>query len=1007
MTVRISSPVFVGRAAELRRLQAALDGAKSGAVGTVIVGGEAGVGKTRLLAEFRGRAEAAGLRFLEGGCVDLGDGARPYDPLVAALRPWLRDLPSDEFDRVVGPARSAVRHLIPDLGFDSDDEPTRDASMSSAKSALYLQVLGLIERIGADVITVIALEDLHWSDQSTRDMLRFLVRNLTDGRVVLLGTYRTDELHERHPFLSLLAELGRSGQVERIELAPFTSGEVRDQLAGILGRPPDRALVTRLHQRGGGNAFFTEELLAVEQRGEQRLGLTLRETLLARIGSLSTASRHLLRVVAVAGQSARHDVLAIVTGVEPAEMAGALREAVDRYLLLAGADEVMQFRHGLVRDAVYDELLPGERLALHAAVAAAIETVHAASDVDAEVASELAHQWYEARDTRRALAALLDAGRAAEQMFAFGNAFAHYHLALSCWPAATETVEGLTRQELTMRTAEAAALAGAYRRAIDLVQEALDAEPDRMRTGTLLERLSVYHLGSGNPDAAEPVALRALELLPAEPPSVARAQVLGVLAQALGLKCRFSESNRVAEEALATARLTGSAAAEIRALGCIGRNAAAVGGADSAVRTLREALALARSVGDFTGAAEMSIELALALHWAGDLPGACDVADEGIAESGRWGTEGYGSALRAIRGISALVLGRWSEAQVWISSALERDPMGSHGVLAHGAQALLDLGQGKLDSATDHLELVLLMCRSFTATAYGWTDLYSSIALLSIERGRPSEAIDSVRDSLARSAEPERDVHMRVCHRLAIRAAADLAEVARPLGDAAGLEEALAIGREFDQRLDRHAQLVHALPGGGDPHLALDTLLGKAELSRLNGRSSAAGWAAAAAAASGLQHPYETAYSRFREAEALLQARGSRAAAKAAAVEAHLITSELGAVPLQREIERLAMRSRLDLASKPVASEGASGVAPVDRAIPFRLTRREQDVLERLTTGRTNREIAADLFISEKTASVHVSNIKAKLGARGRAEIAAIAVRLGLVPETIGAYELE
>ena len=246
-------------------------------------------------------------------------------------------------------------------------------------------------------------------------------------------------------------------------------------------------------------------------------------------------------------------------------------------------------------------------------------------------------------------------------MFAFGNAFAHYHLALSCWPAATETVEGLTRQELAMRTAEAAALAGAYRRAIDLVQEALDAEPvagpvaepDRMRIGKLLERLSVYHLGSGNPDAAEPVALRALELLPADPPSVARAQVLGVLAQALGLKCQFSESNRIAGDALATARLAGSAAAEIRALGCIGRNAAAVGEADAAVRTLREALALARSVGDFTGAAEMSIELALALHWAGDLPEACRVADEGIAESGRWGTEGYGSALRAIRGLSA------------------------------------------------------------------------------------------------------------------------------------------------------------------------------------------------------------------------------------------------------------------------------------------------------------------------------------------------------------------
>lgn len=1008
MSARISSPVFVGRGEELQRLHAMLESARSGAAGTVIVGGEAGVGKTRLLAELRAGAESAGLRFLAGACVDLGDGAPPYDPLVGALRPWLKALPAEEFSRIVGPARSAVLQLIPDLEPDGEREARAEAPTSASQSSLYLQVLGLVERIAADTPTIIALEDLHWSDRSTRDMLRFLVRNLTNGRVVLIGTYRTDELNERHPFLTLLAELGRSGQVERIELAPFTPDEVHDQLAGILGRHPDRALVARLHERGGGNAFFTEELLALEQRGERRLGLTLRETLLTRVGGLSTASRALLRVVAVAGQSARHDVLAIVTHMEQAEMVAALREAIDRHLLLASDDEVMQFRHGLLREVAYEELLPGERLALHAEVAEAVETVHAGLDIDAAAASELAHHWYEARDGRRALPALLRAGRAAERMFAFGNAFAHYHLALSLWPTNSETVEGLTRLDLTMRTAEAAAVTGAYRRAIELVQAALDAEsvdaPDPMRTGTMLERLAVYHLGSGNPDAAQPVAMRALDLLPAEPPSVARAQVLGVLAQALGLKGHFSESNDIAQEALSTARRVGSATAEIRALGCIGRNATAVGEADSGVRTLREALALARSVGDFAGAAEMSIELALALHWAGDLEEACRVADEGIAESGRWGAEGFGSALRAIRGVSAFRLGRWAEADEWISAALARDPVGSNGVLAHGAQALLDLGRGRLDSAAEHLEIVLLMCKAFTATAYGWTELYSGIALLSIARGRPSEAIDSVRESLARSAEPERDVHMRVCHRLAIRAAADLAEMARPLGDAVALDEALAIGREFERRLDRHGQLVRALPGGGDPHLALDAALGKAELSRLVGRSSASSWATAAAAADGLQHPHDAAYARFRQAEALLLARGSRAAAQASAVEAHQVASTLGAVPLQREIEGLARRSRLDLAPA-VASGRAPATAPIGR-VPFRLTRREQDVLERLTLGRTNREIATDLFISEKTASVHVSNIKSKLGANGRAEIAAIAVRLGLVPESADGDEM-
>ena len=1003
MTARISSPVFVGRGDELLRLQAALDGAAAGTVGKVLVGGEAGVGKTRLLAEFCAGAASAGTRVLEGGCVDLGDGARPYDPFVAALRPWLRSLPPDEFDRIVGPARSAVLQLIPDL---EPREAQAAAQTSTTQSTLYLQVLGLIERIAADAVTVLALEDLHWADRSTRDLLRFLVRNLTQGRVMVIGTYRTDELNERHPLLALLAELGRSGQVDRLELAPFTRGEVHDQLAGILGRPPHRPLVARLHDRGGGNAFFTEELLAVAERGEERIGLTLRETLLARVGALSAAARDLLRVVAVAGQSARHDVLAVVTGMTPSGIATALREATDRHLLRASEDEVMHFRHNLVREAVHEELLPGERLALHAAVAAAVDALHTEGEMDAAVASELAHHWYEARDASRALPALLRAGRAAERMFAFGNAFAHFHLALSLWPTGTPPIDGTTRRDLRMRTAQAAALTGGYDRAIALVHAALDddaaLEPDAVRTGALLERLAVYHLGSGNPDAAQPVALRALELLPADPPSVARAQVQGILAHALGLQSHFDESDRLAREALESARLVGSGEAEIRALGCIGRNAAAVGDAESGVRTLRQALTLARSVGDFSGAAEIAIELALALHWAGDLEEACTVAEEAIAESARWGVDGFGIALRAIRGLSAFRLGRWAEADDWITGGLEGDAVGSPGVMAHGARALLDLGRGSLDSAAEHLEVVLLMCQNFTATAYGWTDLYSSIALLSIARGQPAEAIDSVRESLARSAQPDRDVHMRICHRLAIRAAADLAEVARPLGDAAGLEHALGIGREFDARLDHHAQLVRALPGGGDPHLALDVALGKAELSRLIGRSSADAWAGAADAAEALRHPHEAAYSRFRQSEALLLSRGSRAAARAAAATAHRTARDLEAAPLQRDVELLATRARLDLTSPSEAADGAAAT-PARHAAPFTLTRREQDVLERLTLGRTNREIATDLFISEKTASVHVSNIKSKLGANGRAEIAAIAVRLGLVPGTTGA----
>lgn len=999
MSGRISSAAFVGRHAELQRLEALLASVTSQAFATVLIGGEAGVGKTRLLSEFRARADAAGARYLAGACMDLGEGSRPYDPLVAALRPWLRSLDEDEFERIVGPARAEILRLVPDLGPAGGLPAGPEPSTPSTQSLLFLQLLGMIERLSTETATVIALEDLHWADRSTRDMFHFLVRNIGHGRVMLIGTYRTDEVNERHPLLELLAELQRTGRVERLELPRFSRSEVNEQLTGILGQPPSRPLVARIHERGGGNPFFSEELLAAAQRGEGRLGMTLRETLLARIGALSVPSRDLLRVIAVAGPSARGDVLAKVTQMSAAELAAALREAVDRHHLLVGEGEVMRFRHALLQEAVYEELLPGERLALHAAVAEAVEELRTASGTDSTIAAELAHHWYEARDARRALPALLRAGQAAERVFAFGNAFTHYHLALSLWPAADPDLAGMTRHELTTRTAEAAALSGAYDRAIDLAKGALmgpsEAETDPVRAGMLLERLAAYQLAAGDPDAAQPVARRALDLLPAEPPSVARARVLGALAQALGLQSRFGESNDLAEAALRMARDVGSASAEIRALGCLGRNAASVGDATKGVDTLREALRLARSAGNFDGAAEICVDLAQALHWAGDLEAACAVADEGVAESSRWGTEGFAGALRAIRGVCAFRLGRWLEADDWIAAALERDPVGSPGVLAHVGQALLDIGRGRLNAAAEHLEIVLLLCQRVTAV--GWTDLYSTMALLSIWRRQPTEALDSIRENLARSAEPELDIHMRTSYQLGIRAAADLAEVARPMGDAATLERALADGREFDERLDRHVQLVRAMTNGGDPHLALDQALSKAELSRLESPSSPDRWATAAAAAEALQHPCELAYSRFRQAEALLLSGGSRVAAQSAAREAHLTATQLGASLLQDQIEGLATRSRLPLQDM---GDVAPAAAATDRRGPgghFKLTRREQDVLERLVTGHTNREIAKNLFISEKTASVHVSNIKSKLGANGRAEIAAIAVRLHLV----------
>src|SRR5689334_16523351 len=358
MTTRVTSSRLIGRTAELAALEAALSDAAEGRPAIAFVAGESGVGKTRLLAELQERAREQDVLTLAGDCVDLGESELPYVPLVSALRPLARSGDPALTDAV----RSAVGPLLPGLGI--APEPTAPAADGGAQARLFEGLLTLFDGLGRERPVLLVLEDLHWADRSTRAALTFLAHSLTSERLLVVGSYRPDELHRRHPLRPLLAELERDPRTHRVALDPLTHEELADQLADILGEVPSAELLQRLWTRSGGNPLFSEELLAAGVDGLGAAPDTLRDALMLRVERLSEPAQELLRIVAV-GQRLEHQVLVEVSGLEERALRDTLREAVEGHILVADDQGWHRFRHALLREVVDDDLLPGERATLH------------------------------------------------------------------------------------------------------------------------------------------------------------------------------------------------------------------------------------------------------------------------------------------------------------------------------------------------------------------------------------------------------------------------------------------------------------------------------------------------------------------------------------------------------------------------------------------------------------------------------------------------------------------
>ena len=815
-------------------------------------------------------------------------------------------------------------------------------------------------------------------------------------------TYRSDELHRRHPLRPLLTSWERDRSIDRIDLPRFDRDEVAAQLHAILGEAPAPAVTETVFDRSGGNAYLVEELAgAVKAHGDPAdLPPSLADVLLSRVDALTPDAQKLLRTASVAGRAVPDRLLAEVAGLGEAELYAALREAVENHLLVVDPDgHGYAFRHALTRDAVYEDMLPGERVRLHAAYGEALERDPglAGGEAAGRPGAALAYHWYAALDLPRALPAVGRRGQARDGLVRARRG------AAPPGTGAGDLAPGDRRGAAHRpgpgrgqpRAADAAYRSGALDRARSLLADALaelPADANPVRRALLLERYAIVQRDSGATDEAADRCGRRWGccLRVKRPERTRRARGAGQRADARrrhgGLRRRRPAGARRGAGVRGDGR-GGRRGGHARRGNDLPRN----GGH----RARRAAFRPAARAGDdrdrgFVTALRAYINLSDVLELLGRHAEAAQVAADGLELAERAGSSRtLGSYLVGNTAEPLLRLGRWAEADRLIAEALAAQPEGVFGATLHQLRAELAAMRGGYDEAGSELRAAS-QTFSHTVDPQFTQPLRYVAAMIAVHQGDLPRARDAVAAGLGDASEEWTSRYAWPVLWLAMRAEADDAT------------------RHRDRREDvpaastaRCAELagVAARLATSAPALAGYRQLVAAEHARAAGTATAAAWAAAVAAWRAAEEPYPLAYALLRLAEAHVTA-GETAEAEAAVNEAHALAQRLGAEPVAAEAAALARRARLNLASadgqasgnagRPIADSGAA-----DELARFGLTDREREVLLLVAAGRSNPEIAKALFISAKTASVHVSNILAKLGVSGRVEAAAVAHRLG------------
>jgi DNA-binding CsgD family transcriptional regulator len=973
--------MFVGRESELSQLERVAEAARE-ETQLVLISGDAGIGKTRLIDELCRRLGIGGAVTAVGGCVDLGDVGIGYRPLVEVVRRLRATLGGEVVDGLLLEVAPELRPLLTGGRDQGEVRP----------GAVLEQTMAFLEALGElSPGLLVAIEDLHWADASTRDLVAFLARHLRTAKVALLISFRADDIHRRHPVRPLLSELSRNPLVEHIQISGMTRSELTVLLAGIAGRVPADSIVDDVLARSEGNPFYAEELLAV-RAGAAALPESVRDAILVRVARLPESVQAVLREAALVGGTVDDRLLSAVAGRPISEIGEALREAVAHQILVLERDGC-RFRHALAREAVYDELLPGERQRLHETTATALAAQPELTGAPEHVRwALLAYHWGAADDQPNALSASVRAGLAAQAIGAQADAADHFERALRLWPNVVdpEALVGIDQPGLLLHAAGAWDGIGSPVRAVALAESAVaildtDAEPERRAAA--LERLGHHRWAAGDPPGTRDARQQAAALVADRPPSQVQAVVLFALGRQLVVEGRFLEAEPALQRALAVAEMTDAHGVRATALGAMSLVQACLGRVDAGIAAADEAVRIAEAHGTADDKNLVYVNVTDAYSVAGRYDDVARLAAVGLEHARRVGMLAAGGALLTGYAAGALfMLGRWDDALTIVETNRSVTD-GVFGMDGDIVAALIALRRGRIDDAIVHAGRAIAVAKDthdHSGTLICAAQVAAFQGAFADARGHAAAAFEAIvtTDDITSVAD--------VCA-TAVGIEADRVELARPGGRRADadIEEARTIA---DALVNRTCKVIERSVAAGVaalPDSAALLALAQAHHARAHGRSNADQWADVADSFDVLAWPYEAAIARYHEADARLRSRSGHQQAAAAARTALATAEQLGATPLADQVRLLAQRGRLDLTESPKPAAVA-----VDPLQELGISAREAEVLRLLGVGRSNRQIANELYISEKTASVHVTHLLRKLGVANRIEASAIAQRL-------------
>lgn len=960
MARRMSSERIIGRTAELGTVSRLVDELGSSVdLPLLIIGGEAGVGKSRLVSHLVELAASRDCVVLTGACIEHGAQVSPLN----AVRQLLE----------VAKSRGLAGAV--------DVDALLAASADAIEPARLFQ---LMKRIVTEAArrqgVVVVVEDLHWADESTAGFLQALLSGLyPHSSILVVATLRTDELHRRHLLMPFLASIERQFLTERVELTPLTQEETTELAVDITNEAITSSESELLYSQSGGNPFFVEELL-MGGRGGGSVPESLRQIILSRCHSLDQDATVTLNAAAILSSPFDDQTLQATSGLSRERYENAL-DSLAKERLLVDTGRGHGFRHELVREVIAGELLPGERSRLHRQAAEAL-CAHQPHRL-----GELAHHRFLSGDQPEALRALVAAGEDALAIGAAAEAADHFGRALGLWDRVSDAVDraGMSQAGLLRASAGASALARRFDAAVELGRQAAIAleDEDPAAAGLAWYELSEYLWNATSPGVEDAIA-RARRLIPSQPASVASARIDRRRAFLANVKSERSQAADLAEHALNQAREVDAHGVAANALSMLAVLHAERGN-DSHIDELVLSLEAAQKVDGFIDLAPAVANLVQCLLVVGryhEIPGLFDRWITPIVDEGLGGVAGMVLQVNALE--AYFHLGRWDDAAQLVASmhathGRESVAQWSGGMsfgwgnilVARGqfeqAAALFTPGLHQQRAAYYDSDWGVLMAGAIALGAHGAiSEPYNDEVEEAVDRALPSYPIGAA-------------MAVAYAGRYRVNRYSDSSSIETVRRWIARIES--VVTQTWDVR-----------PAAFDAWLHM----AKAELATATGDVPDPCWADIARSWSELGLPHPEAYARYRLSEQILGSTvgGPAAARERATVElraSQRIAERLGARPLVDDIGDLARRARLDLSTAP---------EPKTSPAPFGLTKREVEVLRLVSQGKTNSDIGRELFISHKTASVHVSNILRKLQVRTRIEAGAVAREQAITGDT-------